>query len=443
MRTKIERATGFIGGLSQVLACTREELQALGTHGRVRYNVDFAYLYPVLLPTWTADPDDGQSTAAEQLLAIRDDSPEWLHLYLSRQSFLEFLDFLAHMMDRHGWTRDTIAAALPGFADAALLSGQTIGSAEILGALRKLTDKPLPPECMAPVERLVSLLESGRIEGLQDALPTPFEDYRRDFESLLHEMTQYRRMATRDPRPPKEMQFHYSVDVANILLTLRAAEGEPFFFLTPSAMLFQRLQSSGPSPRTLLSALLTRNTVSLVERPGWSQSNMMNGLLAAVADMANTSGTRIDVTMYYTTFISYGGPDQTFANKLHDALEDSGVDCWFFPTDSIPGKKLHRTMYEGVNDREKVVLVCSQASLNRPGVLNEIQETLQREAREGGIEILVPITLDDFVFTDWAPTYRNEAQAVRDRVIADFRGCDGDDAAFQSAIERLLEGLKR
>jgi len=67
-----------------------------------------------------------------------------------------------------------------------------------------------------------------------------------------------------------------------------------------------------------------------------------------------------------------------------------------------------------VNEHDRVILVCSQASLDRPGVLNEITETLQREARDGGAEYLIPITLDDYVFSGWKPKDPGVAQAIKD-----------------------------
>ena len=147
--------------------------------------------------------------------------------------------------------------------------------------------------------------------------------------------------------------------------------------------------------------------------------------------------------MLQSTFISYGGPDTAFAKKLNDALLKNGVTTFFFAEDAIPGQKLHRLMREGVNRHDRVILVCSKASLERPGVLNEIAETLQREARDGGREYLIPITLDDYVFGKWEPSDPGIAQAVRDRVVADFKGAESDDAKFNQMLLRLVGALKR
>jgi hypothetical protein len=147
--------------------------------------------------------------------------------------------------------------------------------------------------------------------------------------------------------------------------------------------------------------------------------------------------------MMQSTFISYGDPDTAFARKLYEALHKSGVKTFFFPEHAVPGERLHRLMREGVNQYDRVVLVCSEASLNRRGVLNEIEETLAREAREGGHNYLLPIRLDDYVFTDWAPARADVAQAVRDHVVADFSDTLHDEVKFEAALLRLLGALRR
>jgi PAS domain S-box-containing protein len=143
----------------------------------------------------------------------------------------------------------------------------------------------------------------------------------------------------------------------------------------------------------------------------------------------------------YSVFISYGSPDELFARRLNESLARSGIRTFFFPNSAQPGQKLHRVMREGINKYDRVILVCSRHSLNRTGVLNEIEETLQREAREGGQAFLIPITIDDYIFDLWRPERMDIAVALRDRVIADFRGAQNDAATFDNALRRLLAAL--
>jgi len=142
-----------------------------------------------------------------------------------------------------------------------------------------------------------------------------------------------------------------------------------------------------------------------------------------------------------STFISYGGPDIEFARMLQEALQRAGVRTFFFAKDAVPGQKLHSVMRDGVTRYDRVLLICSRASLDRPGVLNEIEQTLTREARDGGESYLIPITLDDYVF-EWAPSRLELADEVRSRVVADFRGAATNPTVFADAMKRLIRALR-
>jgi uncharacterized protein YjbI with pentapeptide repeats len=149
-------------------------------------------------------------------------------------------------------------------------------------------------------------------------------------------------------------------------------------------------------------------------------------------------------TMMRSTFISYGTPDTAFAKKLYEELHRNGVTTFLFTEHAEPGEKLHRMMRRGVNEHDRVVLVCSRASLKRKGVLNEIEETLAREAREGGATYLLPIRLDRYVFSNVFKKKSPEiAQVLTDRVVADFEGADADDAKFTRELGKLLKVLRK
>jgi uncharacterized protein YjbI with pentapeptide repeats len=161
-------------------------------------------------------------------------------------------------------------------------------------------------------------------------------------------------------------------------------------------------------------------------------------------DVACALALRTDVfAILRSTFLSYGSPDESFARKLYEALHRSGVTTFFFAEHAVPGDKLHQMMRKGVNEHDRVILVCSRASLDRKGVLNEIEETLAREARDGGASYLIPIRLDDYVFAGWAPPSPDTAQSVRDRVVADFTGAEIDAAKFDAGLRKLIAALRK
>lgn len=147
--------------------------------------------------------------------------------------------------------------------------------------------------------------------------------------------------------------------------------------------------------------------------------------------------------MLQSTFLSYGGPDEVFARKLYEALHKNGVTTFFFPEHAVPGKKIGRTTRQGVNDYDRVVLVCSKGSLDRDGVLAEIEEVLDRERRGGGAELVIPVLLDDHFLSGWTPTRSDVALTLRERVAIDFKRWDTDPTKFDTGLRKLILALKK
>jgi TIR domain len=142
-------------------------------------------------------------------------------------------------------------------------------------------------------------------------------------------------------------------------------------------------------------------------------------------------------------FISYGSADQPFAEKLNKALTDRGIRTYFFARSNIPGEKAHDFMRKGVNEYDHTILVCSQQSLERPPVLNELELVLSRESREGGSNRLIPVTLDRYVYDSWSPPNKHLRTSVLDRSICDFIYDSGDETKFNSALDQLLLALRQ
>lgn len=147
--------------------------------------------------------------------------------------------------------------------------------------------------------------------------------------------------------------------------------------------------------------------------------------------------------LYKTLFVSYGGTDEAAASEITKFLKGKGIKTWFFPDDALPGEKLHRMMHEGVNSHDRVLLICSKGALNRPGVLNEIERVLEREANEGGADILIPVTLDGYVFDEWAPDKADVAAQVRSRVITRIDIDGGDEEQVKKQLEKLAMALSK
>ena len=156
------------------------------------------------------------------------------------------------------------------------------------------------------------------------------------------------------------------------------------------------------------------------------------------------SGEITQVNSWRSVFVAYGQPDAGFAEKLYHALLERGMKVWFFPKSARFGEKIHRQATYNINEYDRVAAICSRASLHRKGFLNELETVCAREAREGGESRLIPIRLDDAVFTDdWAPEGRKDLKvAVTDRVVGDFTRWQ-DEVLFLEALRRLIAELRK
>ena len=140
---------------------------------------------------------------------------------------------------------------------------------------------------------------------------------------------------------------------------------------------------------------------------------------------------------YHSCFISYSSKDQDFAEKLHDDLQQRGVQCWFAPEDMKIGDKIRPTLHRSIQAHDKLLLILSQNSINSGWVETEVETAFEKEQRQGQI-VLFPIRLDETVIqTDqaWAADIR------RTRHIGDFSRWKDHDQ-YQRAFERRLRNLK-
>lgn len=180
-----------------------------------------------------------------------------------------------------------------------------------------------------------------------------------------------------------------------------------------------------------LSEVLSNIGVPLRKTQELNQKNLTTAITHEVSDA------------YYSVAISYGGLDEIVATKLNNFLESHGVKTWFYPDDGLAGEKLHRMMSKMVKQADRIILLCSQSSLQRAGVLNELERTLEKEAKEGASEILIPIALDDYVYDKWTPKNADWADQVRTRNILEFNAANWDSEKIQKQLMKLLLSLTK
>jgi hypothetical protein len=145
---------------------------------------------------------------------------------------------------------------------------------------------------------------------------------------------------------------------------------------------------------------------------------------------------------YYACFISFTEKDDQFSERLYNDLLANGVRCWRWKEDAKWGKTLMKSIDEAVRAYDKLVVICSEQSLQSPAVLREIERALQKEdelKRQGkDDEVLFPVRLDDYIFANWQ---HHRKADVLSKNVGDFRNWTDPDA-YGKCLNRLLRDLK-
>lgn len=145
---------------------------------------------------------------------------------------------------------------------------------------------------------------------------------------------------------------------------------------------------------------------------------------------------------YYSCFISFTEADDILSERLYNDLQAAGVRCWRWKEDAKLGRTLMRSIDEAVRVYDKLIVICSEASMKSPAVIREIERALQKEddlTRRGEDgEVLFPIRLDNYIFTDWNHYRKADVTAKN---VGDFRQWK-EPELYRKALDRLIRDLK-
>jgi len=146
---------------------------------------------------------------------------------------------------------------------------------------------------------------------------------------------------------------------------------------------------------------------------------------------------------FYSCFISFAEHDYEFAERLRKDLFNSGVSCWLWKEDARMGHDMWKSIDGAIREYDKLIIVCSEHSLNSPAVLREVERALQKEdrlAQQGNeFEVLFPIRVDDYVFSNW--NHHRKVDLIKKNV-GDFQNWK-DNANYQRAFEKLLQAINK
>lgn len=179
----------------------------------------------------------------------------------------------------------------------------------------------------------------------------------------------------------------------------------------------------------------------------FQESGLPDEIIKVFDSWARPSSTITDGTPeeanFYSCFISYSHSDRTFAKRVHDGLTDHGIHCWLDAHEILPGDDIYDMVDQGINQWDKILLCCSQNSLNSPWVDRELDKALQKEEklwRERGRKVLaiIPLDLDGFLF-EWNS---GKSSMLKSRLAADFKDWQNDSAKFEGQLNKIVRSLR-
>jgi uncharacterized protein YjbI with pentapeptide repeats len=150
-----------------------------------------------------------------------------------------------------------------------------------------------------------------------------------------------------------------------------------------------------------------------------------------------------DVKRPQSCFISYCGADELFAKRLRDALNRNGVQYWYAPEHATWGRALVDQITEGISSVDRVILICSESSLEDSDWVNfELAKTVEEEnkrrsEKRANWRMAFPIQIDPY-FSSWNHKLSPRMHEV---LAGDFRGAKSG-KKFEAAVKRLLDGLQ-
>ncbi len=140
---------------------------------------------------------------------------------------------------------------------------------------------------------------------------------------------------------------------------------------------------------------------------------------------------------FYSCFISYSHSDKAFARRLHDSLQGRGIRCWLDEHALVPGDRIMRAVNKAIRVNDKLLLCCSEASLQSSWVEDEIAAAIKKE-RDDGRDVLIPLNLDGYFF-EWKGDH---SVRIQERLAADFTGWEKDNTKFERELDKVVKALR-
>ena len=198
-----------------------------------------------------------------------------------------------------------------------------------------------------------------------------------------------------------------------------------------------------------------KNQAAHFVKQKWQNNNRISDALASInlplrkestqapSPIASTYVMKTISDEYYSVGISYAGENTNVAEKLYSFLDENGVNAMIFSRHAKIGETTDHFMFRMVNECERMILLCSKESLNKTGVLNEIDKALGKEARQPGQINIMPIWLDEYVINGWNPPNTYVASEIKRKTGLKLLDHNFKSSETKMKLSKLLEDLRK
>jgi uncharacterized protein YjbI with pentapeptide repeats len=146
---------------------------------------------------------------------------------------------------------------------------------------------------------------------------------------------------------------------------------------------------------------------------------------------------------YFSCAVRSSPADGRFAERLFADLRAKGVRTWYRPDEGDAEPERGFEIDRSIKVFDRLVLVCSEASLKSERILMDLEQALDRE-EDRGSTIVFAVRIDDYVLDGWQ---HERKAALLDRPIPDFadweHSADRYDSALTELLDRLAPALKQ
>jgi uncharacterized protein YjbI with pentapeptide repeats len=149
-----------------------------------------------------------------------------------------------------------------------------------------------------------------------------------------------------------------------------------------------------------------------------------------------------------SVFITYDGPDEAFAQSLHDHLQQRGIRCWLDHVGARRGRPAFLGVDRGHKHRDRTLLCCSKSSLKSSWISSELNKHFSKSnqsSEHSADSVLVPLDLDGYLYQkNEAGRYlwqHSHSDRVRSHANGSFQGWDEDSFDLSQKFERFADSL--